>query len=154
MNHVCFLHAQRALSDLLGSVDRTCQLPAQPSNWLSSLGAWGEWGESEKTAAWGKAIQKPNPVAKWICETGGIGFQSLEGPWRSSSLTPLTTSTPRDLPNATQPYSGRVGNKTWFSRTFMLVSLEFLPSRGQFDISLSSLIRHCCLERNEIVSLD
>ena len=102
-------HAQRALTDPLGSVDRAPQFPVQPSSWLSSLGVWGDGGESEKTA-WGRGevVQKPNPVAKWICETGGLGFQSLGGPWGSSGLIPLTTFTPRALPKATQPFSGRV----------------------------------------------
>lgn len=67
-------------------------------------------GESQRKqlGGQGEVVQKPNPVAKWICETGGLGFQSLGGPWGSSGLIPLTTFTPRALPKATQPFSGRV----------------------------------------------
>ena len=89
-----------------------------------------------------EVVQKPNPVAEGICETGGLGFQSLGG---SFGLTPLTTCQETCL----RPQSHSVAELEQdltscflcrFSRAFVSVSPEFfpefLPDIREFDGSV------------------
>lgn len=136
-------YAQRALTDPLGSVGRTPPVPSaaqQLAELSESLGRKGRLREN--TLLWvvgvGEVVQKPNPVAEGICETGGLGFQGLGGSfgltllitYQETCLRPHSRSVAELEPDLSSCFLCR------FSRAFVLVSPEFLPDIREFYSSV------------------
>lgn len=136
-------YAQRALTDPLGSVGRTPPVPSAAQQLVELSESLGRKGRlRENTLLWaagvGEVVQKPNPVAKGICETGGQGFQSLGGSFglpllticQETCLRPHSRSVAESEQDLTSCFPCR------FSRAFVSVSPEFLPDIREFDSSV------------------